>query len=100
MSKTASQRVMNDVDTAAAAIAREDGHDWGGMLAQERRWRDSIMRYRAMAGAAIDALKLTEELRTNAMSSAGMTADSRTGETTFTFDIRYDRRLLGPWQPA
>lgn len=64
MSDTASQRAMLDVENVAAAIAREDGYVWDGMLAQEHRYRERILSYRAMAVAAIDALGLTEEWRT------------------------------------
>lgn len=43
------------------------------------------------------ALELREETRTNAMSSAGMTVDSKTGEVTHHSDIRYDRRWVSSW---
>jgi hypothetical protein len=88
---------MADVENVAEAIWRAavDKRD-----KEIRTWPDVINKthYRALALAAIDALGLTEEQRTNAMSSAGMTTDTKTGVTTVHSDIRYDRRLVGPWQ--
>lgn len=48
--------------------------------------------------ALIDAFGVVEETRTNAMSSAGQTTDTRTGVTTSFSDIRYDSRLVFEWR--
>jgi hypothetical protein len=50
------------------------------------------------ARALIAEFGLREERRTNAMSSAGMTVDTKTGETTHYSDIRHDYRWVTNWQ--
>lgn len=51
-----------------------------------------------VAGVVASRLNLHEERRTNAMSSAGMTVNSQTGEVKHHCDIRYDRRWVSePW---
>jgi hypothetical protein len=59
---------------------------------------------REVAERVVDALisefGLREETRTNMMSSAGMTIDTKTGETTHHSDMRYDRRYVTDWKPT
>lgn len=43
---------------------------------------------------------LTRETRTNAMSSAGMTVDTKTGEQTWHSDIRRESRWASGWKEA
>lgn len=94
---TGPERAMADVENVAEAIWRAsvDKRD-----REIRTWPDVINKthYRALALAAIEALGLSEERRTNAMSSAGMTVDTKTGVAAHHSDIRYDRRLVGQWQ--
>lgn len=52
-----------------------------------------------IAAALQESLNLTEERRTNAMSSAGQTTSTVTGITTHHVDIRYDHRFVTPWSP-
>jgi hypothetical protein len=40
---------------------------------------------------------LAREQRTNAMSSAGCTTDTKTGQTIWHSDIRYDQRWVSDW---
>lgn len=55
---TASDRAMADVDRAAAAIMREmRGEDWDSAADVSK------IRFRAMAGAALNALGVIEETR-------------------------------------
>lgn len=55
----------------------------------------SDQEYAPMAG---DSRVLYQEVRTNAMSSAGMTTDTKTGKTTAHSDIRHDYRLVTNWK--
>lgn len=54
--------------------------------------------YRIVARAVVDELGLLQEIRTNVMSSAGMTVNAKTGETTYHSDIRHDYRYVTNWK--
>lgn len=64
--------------------------------ASEDSWHSALRQ----ADRVIDSLGLMEERRTNVMSSAGMTTDSKTGITTHHSDMRYDHRWVTVWKPC
>lgn len=86
------ERVAEAIWRATVPAAHEKGIAFTEMAEHSRGV------FMLMAQAAIDALGLTEERRTNVMSSSGMTTDTRTGITTAHSDVRYDTRLVSPWE--
>jgi hypothetical protein len=89
----------------AAVIDRHNAWDYAGGLEchcgekfdapineATGRWSDHL------AQQLVDQLGLREETRTNVMSSAGQTTDTRTGVTTHHSDMRYDLRYVTDWR--
>jgi hypothetical protein len=82
---------MSDLRQGLFDILKEivDG-EWGPYDDDDHYW--------PLVDAAITRLGLRQEIRTNAMSSAGMTTDTKTGETTHHSDIRHDYRWVTDWK--
>jgi hypothetical protein len=93
---------VNPVEAVAQATAEQQARDLLERLevvgAQSYSAGELVELANLIADAnRFRALELREETRTNAMSSAGMTVDSKTGEVTHHSDIRYDRRWVSSW---
>lgn len=106
-SKAWENRKMSDVQKLIAGVMAEHQFSWGigGTSCSGkgcRDWRGYPVQHRQHLAAEIDKALggLTQEMRTNPMSSSGMTTNYNTGEVTSYSDIRRDQRWVSDWSEA